>query len=186
MMEFSHAAISVLEYSSITKGLFVVDVVAKKAPVEVLWAEPISHGKYIILFQGGVGEVEESHAAALEQSGDVLVEEILIPQVTRALAPAIGGQSKAPLADESVGMIESASIAASVEAADRVLKTAPLTLNRFRLGKGIGGKSYFIFSGSLEDVQAGLDAGVEVLESRGALVGSELIARPNAEFLEVV
>jgi microcompartment protein CcmL/EutN len=185
-MLFSESAIAVLEYSSITRGLLAVDVLTKKAPVEVLWAEPVSAGKYVVLFHGGVGEVEEAHQAALDVSGTALVEEILIPQVTRALGPAIGGQSTVPSPDSAVGMLESSSIAASVEAADRVLKTAPLALNRFRLGKGIGGKSYFIFSGALDDVEAGLEAGVEMLESRGALVGRELIARPNSEFLEVV
>ncbi|MBI3556908.1 MAG: BMC domain-containing protein [Deltaproteobacteria bacterium] len=185
-MKFSESAISVLEFTSITRGLFVVDVVAKKADVKVLLAEPVSHGKFILLFTGGVGEVEESYAAALDASGDFLVENILIAQVTRELGPAIGGESSAPFANHAVGMLESTSIAAAVEAADRVMKTAPLNLNRFRMGKGIGGKSYFIFSGMLEDVQAGIEVGVEQLESYGALIGSELIARPNAEFLEVV
>lgn len=185
-MQFSQSAIAVLEFSSITRGLFVVDVVTKKAPVEVLWAEAISHGKFVLLFQGGVGEVQESYDAAVAASGDLLVEDILIPQVTRNLGPAIGGGLVAPKTDTAVGMLESASIAASVEAADRVMKTAPLLLNRFRLGKGIGGKSYFIFSGQLEDVQAGIEVGTEVLESRGSLLGAELIARPHEEFLEVV
>ncbi len=186
-MNFSGShAISVLEFTSITRGLFVVDVVAKKADVKILWAEALSHGKFVLLFTGGVGEVEESYTAALEASGDLLVENVFIPQVTGELGPAIGGESQTPDADHAVGMLESSSIAAAVEAADLVLKTAPLTMNRFRLGRGIGGKSYFVFSGLLEDVQAGLEVGVERLESYGALIGSELIARPNAEFLEVV
>lgn len=185
-MLFSQSAIAVLEYTSITKGLLAVDIVANRSPVDVLMAEPISHGKFILLFSGGVAEVEEAHMAAVRASGETLVENVLIAQVTRALGPAIGGGVIAPGSDDSVGMLESRSIAAAVEAADRVLKTAPLSLNRFRLGQGIGGKSYFIFSGHLEDVQAGLEVGQEVLESRGSLLNSELIARPRAEFLEVV
>ncbi len=185
-MEFNHSAIAVLEYTSITRGLFIVDVVTKKAPVEVLWADPVSHGKYILLFSGGVAEVEESYKAALEASGETLVENIFIPQVTRKLGSAIGGKTESPKPQTSVGMLESSSIAASVEAADRVLKTAPLQLNRFHLGKGLGGKSYFIFSGELDDVQAGLEAGREILESYGSFVDLELIARPEAEFLEVL
>lgn len=185
-MVFTQSAIAVLEYTSITKGLVAVDVVANKSPVDVLMAEPISHGKFILLFSGGVGEVDEAHTAAVAASGDTLVENVLIAQATRALGPAIGGALIAPRANDSVGMLESRSIAAAVEAADRVLKTAPLLLNRFRLGQGIGGKSYFIFSGPLEDVQAGLEVGQEVLEARGSLLNAELIARPRAEFLEVV
>lgn len=184
--EFTHSAIAVLEYSSITRGLFAVDVVTKKSPVRVLWAEAVSHGKYVLLFSGGVAEVEEAYRAALEISGEALVEDVLIPQVTRKLAPAIGGRLETARVDHAVGMLESGSIAAAVEAADRVMKTAPLKLNRFRLGKGIGGKSFFIFSGLLEDVQAGLETGIEVLESRGTLLGNELIARPQPEFLEVL
>ena len=185
-MQFSQIAIVVLEYSSIIKGLAIVDIVTKKAQIKVLWAEPISHGKFILLFEGGVGEVQEAYEAALEMSGESLVEDVFIPQVTSTLGPALGGEALSPINEAAVGMLESTSIAAAVEAADQVLKTAQLALNRFRLGKGIGGKSYFIFSGELEDVQAGLEVGQETLEARGALIGSELIARPNAEFLEVL
>lgn len=185
-MEFTQSAIAVLEYSSIIRGLFVVDVSTKKAPVTVLMAAPVSHGKFVLLISGGVAEVEEAHCAALEASGEQLVEDILIPQVVRGLGPAIGGQSRPPSPTSSIGMLESSSIAAAVEAADRVMKTAPLAINRFHLGKGIGGKSYFVFSGKLEDVEAGLEVGRELLEARGRLLGSELIASPNADFLEVV
>jgi microcompartment protein CcmL/EutN len=185
-MNFAHSAIAVLEHSGITRGLFAVDVAVKKAPVRILIAEPVSHGKFVLLFEGEVSEVEEASRAAVEASGEVLVEQILLPHAHRALGPAIGGQTEAPRPGDSLAMLESSSIAAAVEAADRVLKTAPLALNRFRLGKGIGGKSYFVFSGSLADAQAGLEAGRELLESRGSLVGQELIPRPNAELLEVL
>ncbi|MEW6056661.1 MAG: BMC domain-containing protein [Bdellovibrionota bacterium] len=185
-MDFTQNAIAVLEFKSITRGLFVVDVATKKAPVRVCWAEAISSGKYILLFEGGVGEVQESYSAAVEAAEKELIESILIPQVVPALGPVLSGRSFSPESESSVGMLESSSIAASVEAADQVLKTAPLLLNRFRLGKGIGGKSYFIFSGQLEDVQAGLERGQEFLEHRGALLGRELIARPHSDFMEVL
>lgn len=185
-MEFTQSSIAVLEYSSIIRGLYVVDVAIKKAPVMVMMAAPVSHGKFVLLFSGGVAEVEEAHVAALDASGDSLVENIVIPQITRGLGPAIGGKTQPPGKDDAIGMLESSSIAAAVEAADRVMKTAPVALNRFHLGKGIGGKSYFVFSGELDDVQACLDAGQELLEAKGRLLGKELIARPHADFLEVV
>lgn len=185
-MELIHTSIAVLEYSSIIRGLYVVDVAIKRAPVMLLRAAPVSQGRFALLFSGGATEVEEAHVAAIDASGDSLVENALIAQVTRGLAPAIGGKAQPPAKGAAIGMLESSSIAAAVEAANCVMKSGSVALNRFHLGKGLGGKSYFVFSGELKNVQACLKAGQELLEAKGRLLGSELIARPHAEFLEVV
>jgi microcompartment protein CcmL/EutN len=61
-------AIGLIELSSIARGLYVSDVMVKKAPVELLMSQTTSPGKYLILVSGDVASVQESTQAAIEQS----------------------------------------------------------------------------------------------------------------------
>src|SRR4051812_50175521 len=56
-------ALALLEVSSLARGVVTADAVAKRAPVELLLCEPTTPGKYLVLFAGGVAEVDESLAA---------------------------------------------------------------------------------------------------------------------------
>src|SRR5207249_5075694 len=58
-------ALALLEVSSLARGVVVADAVAKRARIELLQCGPVSPGKYLVLFAGGVGEVDESFAAGV-------------------------------------------------------------------------------------------------------------------------
>ena len=63
--ETAHAAsgaeaLALLEVASLARGVVAADAVAKQAQVELLECSPVSPGKYLILFAGGVAEVDES------------------------------------------------------------------------------------------------------------------------------
>jgi len=66
-----------------------------------------------------------------------------------------------------------------VKVADAVLKTAMLEPIELRLGNGLGGKSYFIFTGDVAAVKAGVEAGEEVGKESGLLVNTEIIPSPS-------
>ena len=63
--------------------------------------------------------------------------------------------------------------------ADQILKTAELEAIELRLGNGLGGKSYFTFTGDVAAVKAGTDAGVAIAKEKGLLVNAEVIASPS-------
>src|SRR5690606_10489749 len=71
-------ALAFLELSSISRGLFLTDLVLKKAPVKVLSSQPVSGGKHVLLFVGDVAAVEESYVAALEGAEGTVSRKILI------------------------------------------------------------------------------------------------------------
>ena len=54
-------ALALLELGSMARALRVGDSMVKKAPIEVILAEPVSPGKFLILVSGEVACVEESY-----------------------------------------------------------------------------------------------------------------------------
>ena len=80
-------------------------------------------------------------------------------------------------------MVEGRRVAGTLEAADRSLKDADVTLAGVRVSGGLGGRAYYVVFGAQHDVEAALDAGASVLNARGSLHRVERIARPHAEMV---
>ncbi len=175
-------AIALIELSSIARALPTGDAMVKKADVSVLLAEPISPGKYLILITGGEAEVDEAWREGLAVGASLVVDSLFLPGVHADVVDAIGGASSARGDDQSVAAIETSTVAAAIVAADAACKEAPVTLTALRCGKGIGGKGVFTLSGELWDVQASVAAATTSIEERGALVTSEIVARPDDRF----
>lgn len=182
-------ALGFLELSSISRGLFLTDVIIKKAPVRVIASQPVSSGKHVVLFFGDVASVEESHRAAMEASDGCVLKQVLIPGVHEGLVPfldslwASPGDSRTDAADpleESVAIVESQTLAGAILSADRALKSARVRLCRLRLGQGIGGKAYFVLIGAQEEVEAAVEAAQLSLVELESQLRADIIARPEA------
>ena len=63
-------ALALLELDSVASGLAAVDTLVKRAPVEVLEANLVEPGRFLVLLAGGVAEVEESVSAVVESHAD--------------------------------------------------------------------------------------------------------------------
>ncbi len=173
----SPPALALVELASIARGVVVSDAMVKKAPVRILQTHPISPGKHVIVVAGEVAEVEESMATAVEVAGSALVDRLFLPQ---AHPPLIAGAPNPARPEEldSVGILETHTVCATVVAADAAAKAADVVLLDMRLGQGIGGKAFFTLTGDLNDVQAALEAGEKAIEP-ALLVGTELIPAPH-------
>ena len=170
-------ALAVVELASIARAFPVTDAMIKRAHADLWRVGPISPGKFLIILRGGVAEVDESYRAGLDVAGDMLVDYVFLPQVAPSVPAAIRSTPSGVLVD-ALGIIETTSCAAAVRAADRAVKTAEVELVHMQLGRGIGGKAVFAFSGALHDVQAGVDAAVDAVGD-GFLVTAEQIAAPH-------
>ena len=177
---FQGPAIALLELESIARGYVVADAVVKRAPVRLLMTEAITPGKFLVLFDGEVADVEESFAEALEIAGASLLDKLYLPQASPALAPAIRGEPSSAALD-SLGIVETHTVAAALLAADAALKAAEVEIVKMHLARGIGGKGYFLLTGSLDMMQAALATAAALLAPE-LLVTTELIARPHADF----
>ncbi|MBI3019109.1 MAG: BMC domain-containing protein [Deltaproteobacteria bacterium] len=174
-------AIGLIELSSIARGLLAQDAMMKKAPVELLMSETTSPGKYLVLVNGDVASIQEATQAGIQIAESFLVDSLFIPNVHEQIVPAIKKHFQKIKLD-SVGVVETLSVASTIVSADQALKSARVSLIEMRLGQGLGGKGYFVLSGDLSEVEAAVSSAVKVLEGSNMYLRSETIPRPHEDF----
>lgn len=172
----SPPALALIELESIARGVVTLDALTKRAFVDVLLSEAVSPGKFLILFCGREGDVEEAFAAARTAAGDRLIDSLHLPDAHRGLLPMIRGERTSLGTDTAISVQEYASVAAALKALDRVLKETTVTAHKLHIARGIGGKAYFVVGGALGDVEAADAAGAQAVEAK-LRVQSEIIAR---------
>jgi microcompartment protein CcmL/EutN len=174
-------ALAVLEVGSIARGLFVADALVKRARVRTLRADPVTPGKYLLVFVGPEEETKESLDAALDAAGTEALDSLLLPGVHAAIVPALDGLPAARV-NGALGVLEMHTVAATLLCADAALKAAEVKLVALHLARGIGGKGYVVFTGAQESVEAALDAGDDAVAPEHR-AGRELVARPHPDVL---
>jgi len=175
-------AIGMVEFTSISRGIYVADQMLKIADVEIVTASSVCPGKYIVIVQGDVSSVQDSVSIGEKLAEEFLIDSIVIPNVNPAVFPAITGTTM-PDEIQALGIIESFSLATMVIAADAILKAADLEPIELRLGNGIGGKSFFTFTGDVGAVETGIETGKNIAKEKGLLVNAEIIASPSDRLL---
>ncbi len=179
-----HPALAILEFSSVAIGIEAGDAMIKRASLGALSTGTAQPGKYLVLIAGEVGDVEESIAAGLEVAGDHLVDTVFLPDVHPDVVAAVKGDRS--LADEeSLGVIETTTVAGIIEAADAAVKAAAVTMSQIEMADGLGGKGYGLFAGDLSDVQAAIAAGVNAVTAE-QLVAEVVIAQLHEEMRQDV
>lgn len=178
-------ALALVEFSSIATGILAADAMVKRAPIDTIKTGTVQPGKYLVLIGGMVADVEESVAAGREVGATALVDYILLPQVHPEVVDAVGG-GRVPEVTDSLGVIETTTVAASIHAADAGIKGAVVRLVEVRLADGLGGKGIVLFSGLVADVEAAVEIGVGALERPELLVRQVVIPQLHAEMWENV
>jgi len=67
-----------------------------------------------------------------------------------------------------------------------VAKSAKVTLVEIRVGRGMGAKAFFPFTGEISDVKTALKAGKDVVAAKGMLVDAVAISRPSPALTETL
>ena len=176
-------ALAMIEFKTVAEGILATDALVKKAKVDLIYAHPVTPGKYMVLFGGNVAEVEEARTAGLNAKKDSVIHELFLPQVHPDVLPVLKGQKKIVI-DGPIAIIETTTVAGTVLAADIAAKATPIELCEMRLARYLGGKGYVLFTGELADVQASLQAATEYARETGVLAASEIIENPHPEMLE--
>lgn len=172
--------LGVLEFSSIAIGIKALDEMLKIAPVRIIEARTICPGKYLIVFSGDVASVEFSFRQGFEVGKELVVDSLFLPLVHDDVIPAIG---KKIVSEEwnAIGVIETLSVASSIEAGDTAAKVGGIRIIEIRLAIGFGGKSYVKIQGSLDAVEAAIEAGTAKAMAKGQLCMKTIIPRPHPE-----
>jgi microcompartment protein CcmL/EutN len=180
-------AILVLEFNSVAGGIFITDLLVKKAAVEILDSRTVCPGKYIVTVTGDVEALGASLAAARESElGETITEHHLLPQVHPRVVAAVGGEPGS-VGDGAVGVIETYGVPACVRAADAGVKAAGVEIAEMRLANAQGGKCIVVFSGAQREIEEALAAGRAAAEEMRGLINSVIVERPHeclAKFLE--
>jgi microcompartment protein CcmL/EutN len=169
-------AILLLEFDSIARGIRAGDEISKRAPLTTLHAGTVQPGKYLVLAGGEVAAVEEARLAGRMAAADSLLDEIFLPEVHPDVVAAIVGARRQE-SGESLGVIETRTVAAVLRAADAGVKGADVALLEVLLADGLGGKAYLLFGGTVSEVEVAVELGVASLPDSSQLVATEVIAQ---------
>lgn len=151
-----YPAIALIEYSSIAVGIHAGDAMVKRAPISVLKSGTVHQGKYLVLIGGSVASVEESFEEGLFVGRDSIIDQVLLSDIHFQVHNAILG-ARQSCSEEAVGVIETQTVAATIQSADAGVKGANVTIIEIRLADDIGGKAIAIFNGKLEEVEAAVE-----------------------------
>ncbi len=169
-----------LEFSSIAIGILALDEMVKIASIKIIEARTICPGKYLIVFSGDVASVEYSFNKGYETGKNSVIDSLFLPMIHQDVIPAIGNIVKTENW-EAIGIIETLSVVSSIEAADIAAKIGGVKIIEVRLAIGFGGKSYVKIMGSLDEVQAAMEAGTAKAKANGQLCMETLIPQPHIE-----
>ncbi len=176
-------AIGLVEFTSIARGIEAADAMTKRADVTILVAKHLCPGKYMVLVGGDVSSVEQSVAAGAELAPESVLDQFVIPNVHPSILPAIGGGNEMA-AVKAIGIIETFSVASSIEATDAAVKAADVVPMRMHIAFGIGGKSYSVVTGEVAAVKAAVATGSAIASEKGMLVYNIVIPRPHKQVID--
>ena len=181
----SDPAIALLEFDSISAGIVAGDAIVKTSPIGAIYAGTVHPGNYLVLVSGDTASVEIALATGTDAGGEHLADSVFLPDIHPDVTAAIVGRGRgASLSQEALGIVETTTVAAVIDAADAGVKAAEVTVSSVRLADGLGGKGYVLFSGVVAEVEAAVEAAVARTEPHGSLVRSDLIAQLHEEMAE--
>ncbi len=175
-------ALALLELDSIAAGIEAGDAMAKRAPIDVIRAGTVHPGKYLVLVAGAVADVEEALEAGREVAASSVLDVVFLPNVDPDVVAVMRG-ARCQGTGEALGIIETATVAAIIEAADAGLKGAHVRLLELRLADDLGGKGYLLFDGPIAEVEAAVELGSARIAGSPGLV-RRVIAQLHGEMAE--
>ncbi len=176
----TYPAIALIEYSSIATGILAGDEMLKKAPITVIKSGTVHNGKYLVLIGGSVASVEESYTKGLVIDPNNVIDSMILPDIHQQLHDGILGL-RLKCTKESLGIIEASSVSTVIKASDAGVKGADVNIIEIRLADDIGGKSFTIYNGSVEEIQAAVDIAKKAVTVPGYWVNETIIPNVHAD-----
>lgn len=179
-------AVGVIEINSIAKGLMAVDLCLKTATVNILTAQTVCPGKYLIIIEGSISSIKSALEATENGYGEYIIDATLLGNIHADIFNAIGGQVPMDDKGNALGVIELFTVPAGILAADHCAKTAVVKLVDIQLARGMAGKSVVYLTGDIGAVQAAIDAVEIKYGAEGLLGGCAVLASPHKDIWPVI
>jgi len=181
-LQILRPALGCIELASIARGIVVLDQMAKRAETTLVAHRTLSPGRYLILVSGNVAEVEEALDAARATAKEDLVDMLFLADPSDEIRGALASSLPGGL-DESLAIIETATVSSALLGVDRAVKESGVRLLELRLGAGLTGKGVFTLTGPLHMIEAARDAIHRAVDPL-RIVRIEVIARPHPDLPE--
>lgn len=177
-----YPAIAIIEYKSIAAGISAGDAMIKKAPLDMLKTGTVHPGKYLVMIGGEVASVEESYREGMRVESSLIEDHVILPDIHAQVHDAILGK-KLPSQFEALAVLETSTVASNVNAADAAVKGAEVAILEIRLADGLGGKSFTLFGGKVEDVQAAIEIGTMRIKGKNITVHTTVIPNIDSQMI---
>lgn len=171
-------AIGMVEYKTVSTGLFVADIMLKTAQVEIIEAQTVCPGKYIIVIRGELSAINACIEVARTQYQEHLIDSFILGNPHETIFPAIYGTTQIGKLN-ALGILETFSAASIIVAADEAAKTAQVELIELRIARGMCGKSYMLLTGEVAAVEAAIEKAKKAVGEGAMLLDSSIIANPD-------
>jgi len=178
-------AIGMIEYTTVSTGIAAADTLVKTADVQVLEAQVVCPGKYIVIISGQLSAIKAAVDAAKVQHGEKLIDSFVLGNVHDGVFPAMYATVDVEN-PRALGVIETFSGASAIVAADAAAKTADVTLVELRIARGMCGKSYMILTGEVAAVNASIENAKAAAGDKGMLLDYSVIPNPDPRLWEKI
>lgn len=178
-------AIGMVEYQTVSKGIQAADLILKTAQVELLEAQTVCPGKYIVILTGDLSAVSASIEASRKKFEEDLIDSFILGNPHESIFSAIYGSSDIGEV-RALGIVETFSAASIIVAADEAAKTSIVDLIELRIARGMCGKSYLLLTGDVAAVEAAIEKARRVLAETGMLLDASVIANPDKKLWESI
>lgn len=178
-------SLALVEYKTIAAGITAADRMVKSADIEILQAQTVCPGKYLVMLCGKLSAVKAAVENGINDFEDNVIDSFILGNPHDSIFSAISGVSeiKKP---EALGIIETYSAASIIVAADTAAKTAKVDLIEIRLARGMCGKGYLLMTGEIAAVEESLQAACKRPLEEGMLVNKSVIANPDKKIWESI
>ena len=183
--EKTYPAIALLEINNLADGITAADAMVKKAPIAMLKSGTVSQGKYLVLIGGTTASVTEAFKEGLTAGGESVLDDLILPDVHPQVHDAILG-ARQPVDSDALGIVETRTVAAIIQAADAGIKGANVNIVEMRLADGYAGKGFTLFTGKVEDVQAAVEIGITAIKDRNVPVSQRIIPALHSEIAKEI
>ena len=178
-------AIGMVEYVTVSVGIQAADLMVKTAEVEIIEAQTVCPGKYIVIIKGDLSAVRAAVENAKATYQEKLVDSFVLGNPHEDIFPAIYGSSD-PGEVNALGVLETYSVASAIVAADVAAKTAIVSLIELRLARGMCGKSYMFITGEVAAVTAAIEKARQTVGEEGMVLDSSVIPRPDKKLWKTI
>lgn len=178
-------AIGMVEYKTVSTGIQAADLIIKTAEIEVLEAQTVCPGKYIVLFSGDLSAVNAAVEASRVQYGAELIDSFVLGNPHEGIFPAIYGATEIGKV-KALGVLETFSAASIIVAADAAAKTSMVDLIELRIARGMCGKSYLLLTGEVAAVSAAIEKAETAVGANGMLLDHSVIPNPDPKLWQTI